>query len=35
MNFSYFNKMTSFTNIMTNVKNYKNSKFTKKRPECL
>ena len=30
MNFSYINKITSFTNIMTNVKNHKNSKFDKK-----
>ena len=30
MNFSYFNKMTGFTNIMTNVGNHKNSKVDKK-----
>ena len=35
MNFSYFNEMTGFTNIMTNVRNHKNSKFTKNRPERL
>ena len=35
MNFSYFNKMTGFTNIMTNVGNHKNSKFDLKRPKCL
>ena len=35
MNFSYINKITSFTNIMINVKNHKNSKFDEKRPECL
>ena len=35
MNFSYLNKMTSFTNIITNVGNHKNSKFTKNKPEHL
>ena len=35
MNFSYFNKMTSFTDTNINIGNHKNSKFTKNRPECL
>ena len=35
MNFSYFNKMTSFTNTNINIGNHKNSKFTKNRPEYL
>ena len=34
-NFSYFNKMTSFTNTVTNIKNHKNHKFTIKWPEHL
>ena len=35
MNFSLINKLSSFTNIMTNVKNYKNQKFSLKWPERL
>ena len=35
MNFSYFNKMTSFTNMVTNIKNNKNPKFGLKWPERL
>ena len=35
MNFSYFNKMTSFTNVITNVGKHKNSEFTKNKPEYL
>ena len=34
-NFSLINKLLSFTNIMTNVKNHKNSKFGLKWPERL
>ena len=34
-NFSYFNKMTSFTNTVTNIKNHKNHKFDTKWPERL
>ena len=33
MNFSLINKLSSFTNIMTNVENYKNQKFSLKWPE--
>ena len=35
MNFSLINKLSSFTNTMTNVENYKNQKFSLKWPECL
>ena len=35
MNLSYLNKLTSFTNINTNMKIDKNAKFMKNRPECL
>ena len=35
MNLSYFYKLSSFTNINTNMKNDKNAKFTKNRPERL
>ena len=35
MNFSYFNKMTSFTNIMTNVGNHKSRDFFKNKPKHL
>ena len=35
MNFSLINKLSSFTNIMTNVENYKNQKFSLKWPEHL
>ena len=35
MNFSYFNKMTSFTNIVTKVGNHKSMKFEQNRPEHL
>ena len=31
MNFSYINKMTSFTNIMTNVGNHKSRDFVQKQ----
>ena len=34
-NFSLINKLSSFTNIMTNVKNYKDQKFSLKWPERL
>ena len=34
-NFSPINKLSSFTNIMTNVENYKNQKFSFKWPEHL
>ena len=33
--FSYFNKMKSFTNIVTNIKNHKNYKFSIKWHERL
>ena len=32
MNFSYFNKMTSFIDIMTNVGNHKSSNFVQNKP---
>ena len=32
-NFSYINKMTSFTNIMTNVGNHKSRDFVKNKPK--
>ena len=35
MDFSYFNKITSFTNTVTNIKNYKNYEFGLKWPEHL
>ena len=35
MNFSYINKMTSFTNIMTNVGNHKSRDFVKNKPKRL
>ena len=35
MNFSYNNKITSFTNTVTNIKNHKNHKFDTKWSECL
>ena len=35
MNFSLINKLSSFTNTMTDVENYKNQKFSFKWPECL
>ena len=35
MNFSYINKITSFTNIMTNVENYKSRDFVKNKPKHL
>ena len=34
-NFSYFDKITSFTDNITSVENHKNSKFTENRPEHL
>ena len=34
-NFSLINKLSSFTNTMTNVKNCKNQKFSLKWPEHL
>ena len=34
-NFSPIKKLSSFTNIMTNVENYKNHKFSLKWPEHL
>ena len=34
-NFSYINKMTSFTNIMTNVGNHKSRDFVKNKPKHL
>ena len=35
MNFSSINKLSSFTNTMTNVENYKNQNFSLKWPEHL
>ena len=35
MNFSYINKITSFTNIMNKVGNHKSSKFEQNEPERL
>ena len=35
MNFSLINKLSSFTNIMTNIENHKNHKFSLKWPEHL
>ena len=35
MNFTKIDKFTSLTNTMTKVKNHKNSKFDKNRPEHL
>ena len=35
MNFSPINKLSSFTNMVTNIKNYKNHKFDLKWPEHL
>ena len=35
MNFSYFNKMTSLTNIITKVGNHKSMKFEQNKPEHL
>ena len=35
MNFSLINKLSSFTNTVTNVKNCKNQKFSLKWPEHL
>ena len=34
-NFGYINKMTSFTNIMTNVGNHKSRDFVKNKPKHL
>ena len=35
MDFSHMNKLSSFTNMVTNVKNHENHKFGLKWPECL
>ena len=35
MNFSYINKMTSFTSIITKVRNHKSKKFEQNEPEHL
>ena len=35
MDFSYFNKMPSFTNTVTKIENHKNHKFGLKWPERL